>query len=214
MVLGAVWCLTERARAIAVRIREIKQQHRVAKDYEIKWERVSPAKLQLYLDLVDYFFDEEELHFRAYVASKEGLRHEDFAQDHDVWYFKMYFHMLALLLDPASRYRIYLDIKDTRSAAKVAKLHDVLCNNIYDFEHKIIECVQTVESRQVEEIQMADLLIGAVSYANRKLGTSPAKLAVVDRIRSRSRYSLLTNTLMREQKVNIFHWTPRRLSNE
>jgi hypothetical protein len=213
MVLGAIWCRTDKSKEVAVRLREIKVRHNISPDYEIKWARVSPSKLQLYLDVVDYFFDDDDLHFRAYIASKDGLRHKDFDQDQDTWYYKMYFYMLALILDPESRYRIYLDIKDSRSAVKVAKLHDVLCNSIYDFKHEIIERVQTVESRQVEQIQLADLLIGAVNYANRHLDTSPAKLAIVNRMRERSRYSLLANTLMKAQKVNLFHWYPRGSEN-
>jgi Protein of unknown function (DUF3800) len=209
MVLGAVWCPQEKAREIAVRLREIKVKHKLPRDYEIKWERVSPGKLPFYIDVIDYFFDDDHLSFRAYVASKIGLRHDDFGQSHDTWYFKMYFQMLSLIVDPECRYRIYLDIKDTRSAAKVAKLHNVLCNNIYDFEQAIIERVRTVDSRQVEQIQLADLLIGATAYANRGLRTSPAKLAVVARVMRRSGRRLTTNTLPQARKLNIFHWSPQ-----
>ncbi len=208
MVLGAVWCPATKSREIAIRLRETKERHGVPPNYEIKWERVSPGKQQLYIDLVDYFFDDDDLHFRAYVAKKEGLRHEEYGQDHDTWYFKMYFHMLAILFDPENRYRIYLDIKDSRSASKIAKLHEVLCSNIHDFEQKVIDRVQSVRSEEVEQIQLADLLIGAVSYVHRNLQTSAAKLAVIDRIRSRSNYKLTQNTLLRAQKVNIFHWSP------
>lgn len=209
MVLGAVWCPASKAREISIRLREIRERHGLATNYEVKWVRVSPGKLQFYLDLVDYFFDDDDLHFRAYVAKKEGLEHDKYDQDHDTWYFKMYFGMLAILFDPENRYRIYLDIKDSRSAAKIAKLHEVLCNNIHDFEQKVIERVQTVRSEEVAQIQLADLLIGAVSYVNRGFATSTAKLAIVERIRKRSRYSLMQNTLFRAQKVNIFHWSPR-----
>lgn len=209
MVLGAIWCPADKSREISLRLREIKERHGLDADYEIKWQRVSPAKITFYLDVVDYFFDDDDLRFRAYVAVKEGLRHAEFGQDHDTWYFKMYFHMLSILLDPDSSYRIYLDVKDTRSAVKVAKLHDVLCNNIYDFDRRVIERVQTVESRHVQQIQLADLMIGAVGYANRGLTTSPAKLQIVDRVRHRSGYKLTSNTLFLAQKVNIFHWRPR-----
>ena len=213
MVLGAVWCPTDKAREIAVRLREIKQRHKLPANYEVKWERVSPAKVEFYIDLVDYFFDDDHLNFRAYIASKEGLRHEEFGQNHDTWYYKMYFQLLSLLLDPESHYRIYLDIKDSRSSTKVAKLHDVLCNNIYDFDHEIIERVQTVNSGEVEQIQLADLLIGAVSYVNRGFNTSKAKLAVVDRIVQRSGRRLTSNTLAKARKLNLFHWSPQGGSN-
>lgn len=161
MVLGAIWCPRDRAREIAEQIRQIKIRHGLSPHMEIKWEKVSPAKESFYLDLLNYFFDNDQLNFRALIADKKGLRHEDFQQSHDSWYYKMYFYTLAILFDPECRYRIYLDIKDTRSESKIRKLHDVLCNNMYDFQRQIIERVQSVRSHEVEQIQMADLLIGA-----------------------------------------------------
>ena len=207
MVLGAVWCPLEKSREIAVRIREIKTGHGLPPKFEGKWTKVSPAKQAFYLDLLDYFFDDTDLHFRALVVQdKSKLQHELYDQDHDTWYYKMYFDMLKVILDPDACYRIYLDIKDTRSAAKINKLHDVLCNNIYDFQRQIIERVQTVRSHEVEILQLTDLLIGAVSYVNRGLHMNAAKLAVVERMRERSGYSLTKTTLLKESKVNLFMW--------
>ncbi len=210
MILGAVWCPLEKTREIAIRIREIKRRHGLSPSFEIKWSKVSPAKQSFYIDLVDYFFDDDDLHFRALIVSdKSKLRHQDFAQDHDTWYYKMYFDMLKVLLAPGAEFRIYLDIKDTRSAAKIADLHEVLCNNMYDFERKIIKRIQTARSHEVEQLQIVDLLIGIVGYANRNLNTSKAKLALVERMRHRSQYSLTKTTLLREDKVNLFRWEAR-----
>ena len=207
MVLGAVWCPLEKTREISVHIREIKAQHGLPPRFEFKWGKVSPAKQDFYLELLDYFFDNADLHFRALVIQdKSKLQHELYEQTHDTWYYKMYFDMLKVILEPQSRYRIYVDIKDTRSAAKIAKLHDVLCSSIYDFEYQIIERVQTVRSHEVEILQLTDLLIGAVSYVNRGLHRNAAKLAVVGRMRERSGYSLTKTTLLRENKVNLFMW--------
>jgi len=208
MVLGAVWCPLEKVREICVRIREIKRNHVMKSDFEIKWTKVSPAKLEFYLNLVDYFFDDDDLHFRALIVpDKSKLRHEDFGQSHDDWYYKMYFDMLKVIFNPECRYRIYLDVKDTRGAAKVKKLHDVLCNNMYDFSREIIERVQIVRSHEVEILQIVDLMIGTISYVNRGLSDSAAKLALVERIRKRSGYELTRTTLLRENKVNLFRWS-------
>ena len=125
---------------------------------------------------------------------------------HDEWYYKMYFDMLKVILNPHASYRIYLDIKDTRGARKVGKLHEVLSNNLYDFSRQIIERIQTVRSHEVELLQIADLLIGAVSYANRGLMTNAAKVALVEQMRHRSGYSLTKTTLYLEEKVNLFRW--------
>ena len=119
--------------------------------------------------------------------------------------------MLKAIFRPNASYRIYLDIKDTRSAPKVRKLQDVLCNNAYDFSREIIQKVQTVRSHEAEQIQLADLLIGAVAYANRNLFGSSAKQRLVEIIRERSGYSLTRSTLYMEDKFNLFRWTAREL---
>ena len=61
MVLGAVWCPLEKRAEIAGRLREIKQKHGLSADFEVKWTKVGPSKLGFYLDLVDYFFDDDDL---------------------------------------------------------------------------------------------------------------------------------------------------------
>ncbi|HET7228546.1 MAG TPA: DUF3800 domain-containing protein [Longimicrobium sp.] len=209
MVLGSVICPGTKTREIAERVREIKARHGVGREFEVKWTKVSPGKVELFRDLVDYFFDDDDLQFRVLIAEKGGLRHGVFRQTHDQWYYKMYFTLLKALLVPGNRFHIYLDIKDTRGTEKVNRLHEILSNNIYDFDRKIIGRLQQVRSHEVEQIQLADLLIGAVSYTNRGLRGSPAKEALVARVRQRSRYNLRATTLLREQKFNIFRWTPQ-----
>lgn len=206
MVLGATWCPRDKVVEISSRLREIKSKHRLKPGFEIKWTKVSPQKLPFYLDLLDYFFDNSDLHFRGLIAEKVSLQHEKFEQTHDDWYYKMYFNMLKIILSPNGRYRIFLDIKDTRSAGKVRKLHDVLCNSIYDFSREIIEYLQTVRSQEVQILQLTDLLVGAISSINRMASSSAAKLQLIQHISKRSGYSLTRNTLYREEKVNLFHW--------
>jgi len=211
MVLGAIWIPIEKVRETAVRIREIKIKNNLSEDFEVKWTKVSPGKLPFYLELLDFFFDDDDLHFRALIVpDKTLLRHADHDQTHDDWYYKMYFNLLKVLLSPHERYRIYLDYKDTQGARKVAKLHEVLSNNMYDFSREIVEQVQLVRSHEVEQIQLTDFLIGIVSYANRELQTSQAKLTLVNRMRERSKYKLTHTTLYRENKVNLFRWQAKR----
>ena len=207
MVLGAVWHPLEKKDDISKRLREIKVANGVDRTFEAKWKKISPAKLQLYLDLLDYFFDDDDLHFRAVVIpDKRKLNHQQFQQSHDEWYYKMYFTMLKQIFDPQAIYRIYLDIKDTQGQMKVEKLHDVLCNNMYDFNRNVIERVQQIRSHEVEAMQLTDLLIGALSYVHRQLTSSSAKMAVIARIMERSGYSLTHTTLNKEEKCNLLIW--------
>lgn len=209
MILGAVTCPVEKTREVAVRLREIRERHRLPAAFEVKWTSVSPAKVDYYQDLVDYFFDDDDLGFRAVVAPKAGLNHEQFSQSHDDWYYKMMYLLLVRLMVPGATYRVYLDKKDTRSGRKVEKLHTVLSNGMHDFDRRIVERVQIVQSHDVVQLQLSDLLLGAVGYANRGLETSAAKLALVKRIQQRSGYALTRSTLPSESKFNVFHWRPQ-----
>ena len=207
MTLGTVWCRAERRREICERLREIKERHGLPARFEVKWGKVSPAKVLFYQDWLDFFLDDDDLHFRAVVVPDKGaLTHEAFGQTHDEWYHKMYFVLLSVALKPENKHRIYIDLKDTHSARKVAKLHEVLCNNAYDFDRRIIERVQVVASHESELVQLADLLVGAVSYTNRGLSGNAGKEQLVTRLRKRTGLSLTRTTLLNARKVNLLIW--------
>lgn len=133
MGLGAVWCSLEEVKDINERIREIKKRHNLSPDFEIKWTKVSPAKLSFYQDIIDYFFDNEKLHFRVVVINKDILDHEKFNQSHDDFYYKMYYELLRVIIPAKGEFNIYVDIKDTRSQEKISKLHEVMCNYLHDY---------------------------------------------------------------------------------
>ena len=177
MTIGGIWCPQSKKDEIFHRIREIKEEHGLSKNFEIKWNKVSPGQLDFYMDIVNYFFDNSDLHFRVLVIpNKQELKHDLFSQTHDDFYYKMYFNMLKTLFEPGCGYNIYIDIKDTRGQRKVEKLHEVLCNNHYDFDRNLIRKVQQVRSEEVELVALADLLIGALSFIHRGKNTSEAKL--------------------------------------
>ena len=209
MVLGAIYAPVEKVRSANVRIREIKEKHNIKPTTEIKWIKVSKNKIAFYLDVIDYFFDNDDLHFRAIIVNKDSLDHKLFKQTHDEFYYKIYFELLSKILDPQNKYFIYPDIKDTQGSQKVKKLREVLCNNMYDFDGTIIQRIQQVRSDEVEVLQLADLLIGAMQFLNRTDVKSEAKKTIIERMKARSGYDLLKSTLVREPKTNIFYWKAR-----
>lgn len=211
MVLGGVWCPDNMRKRIAREIRTLKVRYDLNPHYEVKWNKISKGKYDFYIALVEYFFTNPNLHFRGMVIpDKSILRHEDFGQTHDEFYYKSYFSLIKTLLQPGDHYNIYLDIKDTRGESKVRKLHDYLCNSKYDFDRDMIRRVQQVRSHELELVALADVLIGALSYVHRGFNTSSAKLAVIERIKRLSGYTLMQSTLYREDKFNIFVWHQSR----
>lgn len=210
MVLGAVWCATDKRMEATERIKEIKLKHGLSPDFEIKWTKVSPAKVDFYLDIVDYFFDNDDLNFRGLVAAdKSELNHEAHNHTHNDWYYKMYFNLLKVIIDNSNYYKIFLDIKDTIGGEKVESLHKVLSNQMYDFDRSVIKQIQLVRSHEVSLLQVCDLLIGAVMAVNRDSEISKSKQAIIDKIRKRSTYTLNKRTLYKETKFNLFVWHGR-----
>lgn len=204
MAIGCVWCPTNKVRIINEQIRDIKKSFGIGT--EMKWVKLSEAKKDAYIALVKYFFDCPDLHFRVLVVdNKNAIDHEAFHQTHDEWYYKIYWRMLATIVDPANVHNIYIDIKDTKSKSKVAKLHDVLSNTVFDFSHSCIRKIQTVRSHEIEIMQLTDILMGAMLYHCRGMNRVNAKNEIIELIRKQTGYTLDKSTLYRESKYNIFH---------
>lgn len=208
MAWGAVTCPEGEVRSIAEAIRALKTAHGLKPGFEAKWTKVSPAKAAFYLALIEFFLADDRLRFRGLVVpDKTRLDHARFGQDHDEWYYKMYFTMLRPIFTAPHSYRIYLDVKDTRGGPKIRKLHDVLANSLHDFERQTVERVQQVRSHESELLQITDLLIGALTYANRGLATSPAKTAIIARLNeSLGPRALVRTSTFAAVKFNILMW--------
>ena len=222
MVIGAVYCPIEKKEEIFERLYSFKLKHNLIPKnkkndnenrtyYELKWNKVSKSKIEYYKDVINYFFDDDDLQFRVLVVSnKSAIDYEKFNHTHDTFYYKMYFGMLKAILNPENSHHIYIDIKDTRSKEKVHKLEQVLRNDKYDYSKEIIKKVQQVRSHEVEILQLTDLLVGATAYVNRGLANSKAKNELINLIKHRSKYSLSKSTLLKERKFNVFIWEPQK----
>lgn len=209
MVLGGIWCSNLSKKDCYARIRNIKEKHGLPKYAEIKWTKISNKNVDMYLDLIDYFFDNQNLNFRCLVVpNKQKLDHEKYNQTHNEWYYKMYFEMLKTIIVKDSIYDIYLDIKDTIGGTRTAVLHEILANDTYDYNKKVIRRVQLVRSHEIETMQLADVLIGAVMAENRGNIKSTSKIEVIKKIKERSNITLKKSTLPGERKINVFVWSP------
>ena len=214
MVLGGIWCPKSKVKIITKNIYLIKEKYGLSKFSELKWTKVSPSKIDMYKEIINYFFEEKDLHFRCLVIKdKSQLKHKEFNQNHDDWYYKMYYYMIINIINPYEEYNIYLDIKDTQSADKAKKLQDILANSIHDFDCKKIKKVQNIRSYESSILQITDILIGAVGYYMRNQEGSHTKLELMNLIKSKSNYSWEKNTLYKEDKFNMFFWEPQKNNN-
>lgn len=207
LILAAAYCSRSNTAKLNKRIRDIKTEHGKAADYELKWSNITNQNVALYIDIVDYFFDNDDVSIRLLSAQKDTLDHKKHAQTHDEWYYKMYFTLLRNIIQNGFEYRICIDVKDTRGTEKVAKLRSKLSHSVYDFDHRIVKEIREVRSHQVPLVQIADIFAGALQFNMCVQEVeSVAKRVVVNRIKERSELQMDRSTLPSEKKVNIFHW--------
>src|SRR5690554_6363762 len=91
MVIGAIYCRHVNSKKISNEIKRIKLKHGYRTDYELKWTKITKGNVPLVFELLTYFFQCNGLRFRGYIIDKTGLDHEAFKQDHDTWYYKMFY---------------------------------------------------------------------------------------------------------------------------
>lgn len=208
MVMGAIKCPKQERKQICIDIRKIKQKYGINKLQEIKWTKISHKKIELYKELINYFFDNNHLTFRAVIVDKDKINHEKFNQTHNTFYYKVYYQLLCRVINPQKENYIYLDIKDTKSSRKIKELKKCLAYGMYDFNMKHVNNIQSINSRESELLQLCDILIGAIGYTNRnddkKQNHSLAKEMIVNLISNRSGYNLKQTTFLSEEKFNLF----------
>lgn len=192
-------------------IKRIKLKHK--SPTEIKWNRLSLSRLDLYKELIDFFF-ENEIQFRAIlVKNKDELNHEKYNKgDHNSFYYTLVF---LLLKNPwvnhnNAEHHVILDIKDTRGKQRLNKLETRLSQE-YRRRYNLtspFRFFQHIRSDENEFLQLADMFIGAITFKARKLhkltSSSPVKIAIVKYLEIKSGYVLHDGTNPLEDKFNIF----------
>ena len=203
MGLGAIWCEKKHRKRIFQDLRDIKLKHGFKPYWELKWNGVSPQKINYYKDVLKYFFENDELFFRGVIVpDKNILSHSDYIQTHDEFYYKMYYVLFKQVLK-SNIYHIHLDIKDTQGSEKLDTLKECLGKfNIYR--------IQLVRSNEIELIQLADFIIGALVYAHRGLKTSKAKVELAAYIDKNVARGIYETSAYQNRKFNILIWKSKK----
>lgn len=206
MVLGSIRCPKTEAKKYNADIIALKESFNRDKTYEIKWNKIYAGNVDLAVALIDYFFQNDRLKFRGYVIDKRGLDHDKYLQDHDTWYFKMYYKMFEFILELNYPLFIYLDVKDTRSGPKIKRLKEIMDHRCSTLGNIGVKNIQAIQSHEVQLMQLVDLLIGAIRYINEGKIASPNKMRVINRIIEKSGRSLKRNISLSDTKFNVFFW--------
>jgi len=197
MLLGCISSAYNQVKRHTDRVKELKKKHNFYG--EIKWSNVSNSQLQFYKELIDYFFD-TDLMFRAVIVDKAKINNAAHGQDFDDFYYKMYYYLLSHNKNSQYTYNVYLDIKDTLSAFKVNKLKEIL-----NTKYGVFRNVQNIRSHESVMMQLADLIMGALSYnLNNEDKKVTAKIQIIDRIKKHAPKGLESNSTLSDNKLNLF----------
>lgn len=195
MFLGKVSSAYNQVKLHTEYIKGLKKKHHFYA--EIKWTSVSKSKLRFYEELIDYFFS-TDLHFRAIGVEKAKINNGAFNQSYDDFYYKMYYYLLNHNLNSLYNYHVYLDIKDTLSAFKVNKLKEILNTKFGVFRN-----VQNIRSHESLLLQLADLIMGAISYYhNDDKKANAAKVKLIEKIKQHAGTELDRTNY--SEKLNLF----------
>lgn len=197
--IGGIWIPADSARQIKMDLKRIREEHKYF--CEIKWTKVNNTKLSFYISLIDYFLSNPAIRFRTIVID---CRRVDFMRFHnndaELGFYKFYYQLIHHWILDFNEYRIFVDIKTNRRPDRLNVLHKVLNNSNLS---SMITSVQALPSNEVQLIQMADLLIGAVNAKFNGLSLKSAKGTLIKHIETRLEKEI-SPTSKCEEKFNVF----------
>lgn len=179
---------------------------------EIKWNKLSMSRIELYKELIDYFFS-SDIQFRAIlVKNKSKLNHQKFKRDHNSFYYTLVFLLLRnpYINNSSDKFKVFLDIKDTRGKERLVNLQKRL-EYEYTLKHdkkSPFNFFQHIRSDENMFLQLADLFIGAITFKSKeehlKSNASRVKVEIMKYLEEKSGYNLDDGTNPMEEKFNIF----------
>lgn len=209
MLIGAIYCPKFKVKKINEYIEHLKKNYNLSDKIELKWNKVDKKTEKLYLDIITYFFNNDDLKFRVIVIDKTKLNHEKYNQTENDFYHKAYYEMLKYIIIPGNSYNIYPDIKDTNSYYYHQIMLEYLRLKMADTNKKTIKKVQPIRSYEAPILQINDILIGALSYHYRGLSKNSIKLNIVNEINKLYQNDFDVSSYYSNTKFNIFIWRSR-----
>ncbi len=203
-LIGGIWLDASQRQRVKSDIKKLREQHGLFSEF--KWTKVSEKRLGFYTDVVGYFFRESALKFRTIVLRSDELDAIKFHEgDHELMFYKFYYQLIKHWLEDGNSYRVFVDLKTSRKRDRLNVLRDCLK---YSNLAARIEFVQALPSSQVDFLQLADLLIGAVGARFNDQTKSPAKRELLTLAEVRLQRPMNRPTSRDYLKFNVFRWHP------
>lgn len=220
---GSLWMAWQRRGDFQREIAELMARFGYA-DGEIKWNKVHDNRLEFLKALVDWFIDCPYVSFHSIVVRK-GVVDRSRHKNRDEALMK---HLTMLLTakikrciqrrpDRQQTFRIWVDPLPTRYK-KADEAMEIIANNVLAQALGSLRPVDKVivrDSKTTLQIQICDLLLGAVMDAWSQRAQKPAKLGLAAHLATRLGWpDLRADTLPESGKFNVWYFCPRGLPRE
>ncbi|WGZ94959.1 MAG: DUF3800 domain-containing protein [Candidatus Thiothrix putei] len=200
LMIGSLWLPASLREEIKERIWQLREKHNAWG--EIKWRKISYAKLEFYKEIIDLYESYgEQLRFRCIAIDHKDFNDRLHKQDNELGFYKFYYQVLHHWILDFNSYRVFCDVKTNRDLKRLETLKACLRNANLNSQ---IQDVQALPSKQVVLIQLADLLLGMASARmNHTLRQGSAKEALVLYLEQKLNRPLAA-TYRSEHKFNTF----------
>ena len=201
MLIGSLWLPTDCREKFKKDIHDLRDKHKIGGEF--KWQKVSPAKINFYKELVGWFNAmREQLRYRCIVVEHKQvdlkLYHND---DQELGFYKFYYQLLHHWIYDFNEYYFFVDYKANRNRRTLSDLKRCLS---YSNLSSAVKQVQAVHSRESVLVQLTDVLTGMAAYrlnnSNRPGSAKFELLCEFEKLFGRE----IRPTYKNEQKFNVF----------
>lgn len=195
-------------------IKQIKRKHGIL--HEIKWNTMSETHLEMYKELIRFFFSSEMMFRCILIKNKHNIAaHTLNRQEYNEFYFSIVERLIRFTIQhngtANGNFRFFLDLKDTHGMTKLSAIEKRISGQLTNGNQ--MTHLQNIRSHESVFIQLADIFIGAVTYISRGLKTSTAKIQIASLIENLSGYNLGEGTEPGDCKFSIYDFQPKRRTN-
>ncbi len=211
MVIGGICCEYTQVEYINRYIKYLKHKHNA--NNELKWTKLNNNKKFFYKELLEFFYSRLDMEFNAQVLlEKSTLNYPKYNKgETDKFFYKMYYYTLEHFLKKKDKFNIFMDYKDTKGGLFIKNLDSLIKDTFYE---NINVSYTIIHSHESQIMQLCDVLIGAISYKNRKdiVHESEIKKYIIQEIERLSACSLDDSTPQWETKFRIHKFHLRKFN--
>jgi hypothetical protein len=180
---------------------------------EIKWTKVSTAKLPAYTRVVDVLFDRpDELHFHSLFVDTTKHNHKKFNQGDSEMGFNKEVYQLANKVGrmyDAYYFHLYPDYRDTKSLPEELRLNlnRGAAKRGDERDWPIRRC-QFRDSKQIQILQLVDVIVGAIAFQlnghDKVQDANPAKIVLAKYVMQRAGIADILKGTARTGKFTVW----------